>query len=82
MRFTVTWHPEAEQELADIWLRFTEREQISQAANTIDDLLGGDPLAHGEEFYVDRMLVVLPLAVTYTVSESDRAVRILQVWHQ
>ena len=62
MRFTVTWHPSAERELADIWLRSTDRK--------------------GEEFYGDRILVVLPLAVTYAVSEPDRSVQILHVWHQ
>lgn len=82
MRFTVTWHPFAEHELADIWLRVTDRAEVAQAANTIDQFLGSAPLAHGEEFYGDRILVVLPLAVTYTVSERDRTVRILQVWHQ
>jgi hypothetical protein len=39
-------------------------------------------MARGEEFYGDRILVVLPLAVTYAVSEPDRSVQILQVWHQ
>ena len=82
MRFTVTWHPSAEQELTDIWLRATDRAAVSQAANAIDRLLTSDPLSQGEEFYGERLLVVLPLAVTYTVSEQDRTVQILQVWHQ
>ena len=82
MRFTVTWHPAAEQELADIWLRCADRDEITRAAHTIDQLLASVPLSQGEEFYGDRILVVLPLAVTYTVSEPDRAVQILQVWHQ
>ena len=82
MQFTVTWHPSAEQELADIWLRVTDRAIVTQAANTIDRLLASDPLAQGEEFYGERILVVLPLAVTYAVSEQDRTAQILQVWHQ
>jgi hypothetical protein len=82
MRFTVTWHPSAEQELANIWLPAIDRAAISQAANAIDRLLASDPLSQGEEFYGERLLVVLPLAVTYTVSEPDRTVQILQVWHQ
>jgi plasmid stabilization system protein ParE len=82
MRFTVVWHPSAERELAEIWLRAVDRAAVSDAANTIDRLLTSDPLAHGEEFYGERLFVVLPLAVTYTVSEHDRIVQILQVWHQ
>jgi|tagenome__1003787_1003787.scaffolds.fasta_scaffold17697856_1 hypothetical protein len=82
MRFTVTWHPAAEQELADIWIRSSDRHDIADAANLIDKALASDPSSHGEEFYGDRILVIQPLAVTFTVSEPDRAVRILQVWHQ
>lgn len=80
MRFTVTWHPAAEQELADIWLRASDRSQVTQAALAIDQLLATDPLPHGEEFYGDRILVALPLAVTFTIDEEDRMVQILQVW--
>ena len=82
MRFTVTWHPSAERELADIWLESTDRSEITRAANSMDELLSSDPVTQGEEFYGDRILVVLPLAVTYAVSERDRSVQILQVWHQ
>jgi hypothetical protein len=81
MRFTVTWHPSAEQELAEIWLASSDRDDIACAANSIDRLLTSDPLTQGEEFYGDRILVVLPLAVTYAVSKPDRSVQILQVWH-
>ncbi len=76
------WHPSAERELAGIWLRAADRGKVTQAANSIDQLLASAPLMHGEEFYGDRILVVLPLAVTYTVNEQDRLVQILQVWHQ
>jgi hypothetical protein len=80
MRFTVTWHPSAESELANVWMASNDRDGVSQAANLIDRALSSDPLDQGEEFYGDRLLVLLPLAVTYTVSEADRSVRILQVW--
>lgn len=82
MRFTVTWHPTAESELADIWLRAGNRAIISQVANSIDQALATQPLSQGEDFYGDRILVVLPLAVTYAVSEADLTVQILQVWRQ
>ncbi len=81
MRFTVTWHPSAESELANIWMASNGRDGISQAANLIDRVLASDPLQQGEDFYGDRLLVVLSLAVTYTVSVADRSVQILQVWH-
>ena len=82
MRFTVTWHPTAEAELAKIWLQASDQTSVTQAANEIDQALATQPLSQGEEFYGDRIFVVLPLAVTYTVSEPDLTVQILQVWHQ
>jgi plasmid stabilization system protein ParE len=82
MRFTVTWHPAAEQELAEIWLKGSDGGNVAQAANLIDHVLASGPLTHGEDFYGDRIPVSLPLAVTYTVSEPDRSVRILQVWYK
>jgi hypothetical protein len=80
MRFTVTWHPSAESELADVWMGSSDRAAISQAANLIDRALASDPLQQGEEFYGDRLLVAPPLAVTFTVGVADRTVKILQVW--
>jgi hypothetical protein len=50
MRFTVTWHPSAERELAENWLKATDRRAVADAANTIDQLLASDPLNHGAEF--------------------------------
>lgn len=41
---------------------------------------GGTP--RRTDWGLHRILVILPIAVTYTVSEADRSVRILQVWHQ
>jgi hypothetical protein len=78
----VTWHPSAERELAENWLNVTDRMAVTRAANEIDRLLASDPLGQGEEFYGDRLLVVLPLAVTYSVNQLVRSVQILQVWHQ
>jgi hypothetical protein len=74
MRFTVTWHPSAERELAQIWLQATDREGVARAADQIDQVLASEPLAQGEDFYGDRLFVALPLAVTYTVSQPDRTV--------
>lgn len=80
MRFTVTWHPSAVQELAQIWLDAADRDTVTQATNAIDHALADDPQDKGEEFYGDRLFVVLPLAVTFTVQDADRIVRVLQVW--
>jgi hypothetical protein len=47
----------------------------------VDRLLAEDPQTKGEEFYGDRLLVVAPLAITFSVNEADRIVQVLQVWH-
>lgn len=82
MRCTVTWHPDAQSELACIWLDASERQAVADAANEIDRELSQDPDQKGEEFYGDRLFVALPLAVTYAVFPDDLRVQILQVWHQ
>ena len=81
-RFRVTWHPDARNELAQIWLAAEDRAAVADAANRIDTVLGDDPEAAGDDFYGDRILVELPLAVTFTVSAEDLWVQVLQVWHR
>ncbi len=82
MRFTVTWHPSAIGELAQIWLDAADRDSVTQATNAIDHVLALDPHDKGEEFYGDRLFVATPLAVTFAVYDDDRIVQVLQVWHQ
>ncbi|MEX0717864.1 MAG: hypothetical protein WD066_14820 [Planctomycetaceae bacterium] len=50
MRFTVTWHPTAQAELARIWLGSDQRPAIARAANEIDQALSTAPDQKGEEF--------------------------------
>ena len=82
MRFTVTWHGSALAELADIWMRASDRQAVNDATLAIDRALAHDPETKGEEYYGDRLLVAVPLAVTYTVRRDDRIAEVLQVWHR
>ena len=82
MRFTVTWHPSAIRELTRIWLDAADREAVTRAANEIDRTLADDPQTKGEDFYGDRLLVSVPMALTFTVNVEDRIAQILQVWHR
>jgi hypothetical protein len=81
MRFTVAWHPSAERELADIWLRATDRARVAQSANTIDQLLASSPLEQGRIFTAIVFLSSWLLPSHTPSNESDRRVHILQVWH-
>jgi hypothetical protein len=75
------WTPAAEQELAAIWMEAADRDTITSAANTIDDLLKADPQLRGESRQGDvRILFALPLGVDFEVSEPDRTVYVLSVW--
>jgi hypothetical protein len=81
MSYTVIWKESAEEMLAEIWMAATDRQAVTEAANTIDSLLKQDPKQQGESrgdrF---RIMLVSPLAVHYEVREMDRMVHVLKVW--
>jgi hypothetical protein len=79
MRYTVTWDPAAEKELMEIWLDAPDQRAVSEAANTIDRELATDAERKGEEFYGDRLIVILPLSVTFRIYDGDYLVRVRQV---
>lgn len=80
MRYTVVWKQTALDELAEIWLAASDRERISAAASSVDQLLGDDPEVKGDEFYGDFLLETPPLYITFSVNKQDRLVRVIQVW--
>jgi hypothetical protein len=80
MSFTVTWLPDAEAELAELWLAAPDRGRMRAAADQIDLQLGDDPASVGESRAGDRrILIVPPLIVTYCVRVADRLVQIVNV---
>jgi hypothetical protein len=82
VRFTVTYLPSPEQDLASIWVNAADRQAIADAANAIDALLADDPLGVGESRTgITRILIVEPLAVLYDVIVDDRRVSVWQIWH-
>ena len=82
MSYTVVWHAEAEDELAQIWLEYAPQSSITSAANRIDELLRAQPTEVGESRPNDRrILLVPPLGVTYRVRQPDRFVHVLRVWY-
>jgi hypothetical protein len=77
----VVWTPTAERDLAQIWLRATDRKAISAASNRIDALLSRDAGSRGYSvFDTVRELIVSPLGVNFDVSENDRLVYVVTVW--
>ena len=79
-RFTVSWRPEVQADLAEIWLVAADRREIAQAADRIDELLAKDPAHQGTELHEGlRAIAVDPLVAYFTVSEEDRLVTVWAV---
>ena len=79
-RFTVVWHDDAQNQLADLWAKTSDRQSITLAANATDKHLAID--AESKGIAVEgglRQVVVPPLRLLFAVSEADRTVRILDV---
>jgi hypothetical protein len=81
MNFQVLWDPDAEEELAAIWLGARDRNAITAAAHRIDSSLRVNPEDAGESrAEQQRVLLEPPLGVTFEVSPEDRTVLVLTVW--
>lgn len=81
MRFTVSWTPTAQQDLAAVWLAAADRNAVTSAANVVDTLLATNPESRGDlRFDTVRTLAVPPLGVDFEVVEADRIVYVLTVW--
>jgi hypothetical protein len=62
--WTVVWLPDAENELAELWINSSDRDRLTAAADQIDKILRHDPEAIGESrAHGRRILIVPPLAV-------------------
>lgn len=81
MMYTVLWTPAAEQELAALWLAAGNRNAVTSAANSIDQLLNQDPELRGVLcFDTVRTLLIPPLGVDFEIVDADRVVYVLSVW--
>ena len=81
MKFTVAYLPEAEEQLADLWLKSPDRSAVARASDVIDRLLASNPLGVGESRVADlRILIEPPLVAVYDVDEKDSMVKVWAVW--
>jgi mRNA-degrading endonuclease RelE of RelBE toxin-antitoxin system len=81
MRYSVRWKPNAEQQLAQIWLDATDRPVITKAAHEIDRRLQENPEDEGESRTGDnRVLFETPRAARFRVIPDDWRVDVLGVW--
>lgn len=81
MNYNVDWSPDAERELADVWLNSPDRGAVTKAAAVIDQLLERDPENQGESRLKGRrILFAAPLAVIYRLHADERKVIVLHIW--
>jgi hypothetical protein len=80
MRYTVVWTDAAVNALAPLWTTAANRNAVQQAADQIDPELSVDPHQKGTDFYGDRLLVIPPLSVVFSISDADRMVTALIIW--
>jgi hypothetical protein len=82
MRYTVVWHADARDNLAELWLAASDRRSITASADQIDRELAVDPNQKGQPFYGDWLFEITPVCVIDSVSPGDRLVEVLQVWRR
>jgi len=76
-RYTVTWHPEAENELTTLWLSAEDRSEITAAVQAIDLALVSDAATKGVEIAEGlRAFLAPPLRVLFVMHDADRVVEI------
>jgi hypothetical protein len=81
MSYTVVWMPEAESQLARIWLNSRLRNAIQEAADRIDAELRSNPHDCGESRDIGRrVMYVGPVGALFEINESSHQVRVLSVW--
>jgi hypothetical protein len=81
MRYRVFWTPDAENDLATLWLDAADRDEIARVSNQIDNLLGEDAHLQGElREEISRVLILLPFVVEFDVVEVGQAVFVTGFW--
>ena len=79
MRYTVTWLPSAQNELARLWMQAADPNAVSAACNRIDRLLAAAPSSVGTVRGNYRQLTLAPLEVVYSVSPPDYLVEVIYI---
>jgi hypothetical protein len=82
MRYTVVWHADARDDLAELWLAASDRRNVTAAADQIDRELAVNPEQKGQQFYGDWFFEISPLCVIYSISPDDQLVEVLQIWRR
>ena len=81
MKYRVRWSSVAEDELTRLWIRATDRAEVTKAAQSIDKQLAGNAPNEGESRARGlRIIFASPLAATYRVFQNSMDVYVTHVW--
>jgi hypothetical protein len=81
MTYTVVWIKSALDELAELWNNASDRQAVTDAANSIDSILKSNPVDYSESREENlRILFVPPLAALFEISDADRMITVRGVW--
>ena len=79
-RFTVSWNPAIQADLARIWNVAPDKEDVRRAADLIDRRLAADPLSGSVELREGLYkLTVPPMRVLFELRLADRLVEVVNV---
>ena len=79
-KYTVLWHTEATNDLAELWIEAVDRRSLTIAADAIDRELSNNPISKGHELSEGlRVFVEPPLQVLFVVREDDRVAEVLRL---
>jgi hypothetical protein len=75
--FGVEWEPAAEDELARLWLRFSDPAAVTAAQAQADLLLSRDPFKYGRHLSEGLYSIeVPPLVLTYSIDQANHRVEV------
>lgn len=81
MSYTVRYLPDAEQELAALWMDSNKRDPVTKAAHRIDQQLQRAPEQLGESRPNDcRIFFDSPLGILFRVAVNTRIVEVVHIW--
>lgn len=81
MNYTVLWLPDAENELAAVWMASADRDAVTTASAELDRRLTDDPENEGESRGGDRRITFeKPLAIDFDVYPDRKLVQVVRVW--
>jgi mRNA-degrading endonuclease RelE of RelBE toxin-antitoxin system len=80
-RYEVQLTSEAEDNLADIWLKAADRQAVTEAEAAIHDLLCTDPAGRGSHVAEGLFRIrYAPLVVFFSIDDVKRVVEVSRVW--